>query len=290
MKHYYFKFMKGNNGIELWQKNKKFKLSEDNKIPNIDLSIYFGKWKSEQYPNEIGNPSSMNRKQIDNFFNLQNEKKSVYLWIFYNEYILCFEPTNLNVFNGLDEYIDDNGSYPKSIEAKLIKKLKKIEHPEFFSNINSNQGYNRRTITELKNSEKEYADSIINGKSISIDLNNYYKYLSPTEFETLVFLIFTNEDSMCSSFRGGTLKDYDLRVFMDKEFHGIEKGEHWLQVKLKEYHKANKELLTIHLGDTSLKNKILGIDWINDRIKERKDIKKWLNKCTFNYDLLESKI
>lgn len=220
---------------------------------------------------------------------MRNEKEP-YFWVFYNEHILCFEPINLTVYNGPEEYIDENGSFPKSIETKLINEFEKIKHPEFFSNINCNQRYNRKTISEIKGSEKEYADSLINGIPISIDFTNYYKYLSPTEFETLIFLIFTNENSMCSSFRGGTLKDYDLRVFLEKEFYGIEKGQHWLQIKLKEFHKPNNGLLTIHLGETNLEKRMIGIDWVSERINERQDIKKWLNKCTFNHKLMHSQI
>src|SRR5690554_411323 len=115
MKHYYFKFREKNKGIELWKKKN---------TQNIDLSIYYGDWKFEQYPNNIGNlydRNKRNKTQIDNFFNLKNEQEPVYFWVFHNEDILCFEPTNLNVYNGPEEYIDENGSYPKSIEAKQIK-------------------------------------------------------------------------------------------------------------------------------------------------------------------------
>lgn len=287
MKHFYYKFLIKNKGIELWLKKNE---------QEIDLSIYYGKWKKTDYPDNIGNQNFLRKDQIDRFFNLKKESeqgKEIYFWTFHKEIIYCFKGINLDVYDGPKEYNnkDKNNkieSVPKSIRAQKVMCLSKIDHPEFFSNINSNQSYNRRTLTELKDSAEEYATSLISNKIISVGYRNFYKYLSPTQFETLIFLIFTNKNSLCSSFRGGTLKDYDLRVFLDKEFYGIPTGKHWLQVKLKTIKKSTIEGFTIHVGKTKFKDKIIGIDWIADRIKEREDILRWLTKCVFNYELLKA--
>lgn len=290
MKHYFFKYLTNNKGINIW-------LEKNSQI--IDLSIYYGTWKKEDYPNNIGEENLTNylrREQINRFFELKKQSEPIYFWVFHKELIYCFQAVDLEVYNGPSEYnnYEKNNksveSYPKSIKAELKISLNKIEHPEFFSNINSNQTYNRMTLSELKNEAKEYADSLISNKPIIIDLKNFYKYLSPTQFETLIFLIFTNENSLCSSFRGSTLKDYDLRAFVNEEFKGIEKGTHWLQVKLKESEKSTIDGYTIHTGKTEFENRIIGTDWITDRICERKDILKWLNECIFNYKLIERKI
>lgn len=294
MKHYYFKFLPQNKGLKIWNE----KNPEQNKN-EIHLPIYFGKWKKNEYTNDISRKFSSNKKgikinqdQIDTFFNLENLGVPTYFWIFDEDEILCFEGLDLKVFDGPVEYIDENKSLPKCIKACKIKSYKKIEHPEFFSNINSNQKYNRRTIVELENKEKEYANALINKTRIVIDQNNFLEYLSPTEFETLIFLIFTNEDSVCSSFRGGTLKNYDLRVFLEKDFHGISKGSHWLQVKKKPYNNEPiDEELIFHLGESILPKKI-GTEWIKERVKEREDILKWLQKGVFNseYERLDPKL
>jgi len=283
--------MISNKGIDIWlEKNS----------PNIDLSIYYGDWKKEDYPHNIGEKNLSNylrRDQVDIFFGLKQLDKTIYFWVFHKEYIYCFKAVDLDVYNGPSEYINfkekDNTiieSLPKSIKAERIKILKKIEHPEFFSNINSNQAYNRKTLTELKNGAEEYANALISNKPIRVDLNNYCNYLSPTQFETLIFLIFTNKNSLCSSFRGSTLKDYDLKIILNEEFKGIKRGTHWLQIKLKDVSKSIIDGYIIHKGESDLENKVIGIDWITERICEREDILRWLNKCIFNYELIESKI
>ena len=288
MKHYYFKYLIDNKGIDIWLKKNQ---------NEIDLSIYYGTWKKEDYPDNIGKQHHLSIEQIHRFFELKNENELIYFWVFYKEFIYCFKAIDKEVYNGPCEYINykekDNKiveSLPKSIKAELFERFKKIEHPEFFSNINSNQSYNRMTLTELKNSAKEYSNALVLKKTLRIDLKNYYKYLSPTQFETLIFLIFTNENSLCSSFRGSTLKDYDLRISLTKDFYGLSRGNHWLQVKLKPFEKTNINGYTIHIGKTDFINKVIGIDWITERIKERNDILRWLNECIFNYELIERKI
>lgn len=287
MKHYYFKFLKGNKGIEIWKKQNS---------DEIDLSIYYGNWKVEEYEKKIKEKLHfLSRNQIIDFFSLKESKEDIYFWIYYKDKIYCFKALNLDVYNGSDIYnlyYKDNkiDSYPKSIKAKRILTLNKIDEPEFFSNINSNQKYNRLTLKELENKELNYATAKILKKSILINFENFQEYLSPMQFETLLFLIFSTKNNFCSSFRGGTLKDYDLRIILEENFHEIPKGKHWLQLKFKTNEQLNIDGYLVSLDKTNISKNIIGIDWIKKRIKEREDIVKWLNKAVFDYKLLNNRL
>ena len=205
--------------------------------------------------------------------------------------VLCFKPINGSVYDGPDYLLDENGSFPKSMDAKLIKSYKKYSLPEVFANINSNQKYNRLTIAELKGPERLIADSLINKNVINISHENYFEFLSPIEFETLIFLIFNWDNSFCSSFRGGTLKDFDLRVSLHKDIFGLNEGNYWLQVK--KYVSNDliplKSTILVHLGKTDITNGILGLDWLTSIINNRKKILEWLKQMTFNYEVFNFK-
>ncbi len=287
MEHYYFKYLSSNQGIETWYQYK-------GRSKEIDLSIYYGDWKTvDYYSNNIRDQHINNTKQIDAFFNLKNSNKQIYFWIFYNEKILCFKALALNVYDGPTIHnltFKDKLEYPKSIKAELVQEFFKIDLPEFFSNINCNQYYNRTTIKELKDGELDFANSLIDNRPIKIDDKNIFKYLSPMQFETVLFQIFTTENSFCSSFRGGTLKDYDLRIILNKMFHGIPEGKHWIQVKLKEKAKIEIDGYLAYIGNSNIKDKILGSDWILNRMFERNDILNWLKKCVFDHKLLDFEI
>jgi ADP-ribosylglycohydrolase len=285
MKHYYFKYLIGNEGIEIWLKNK------DESKP-IDLSIYFGEWKTAEYDlAKASETLSVNRNQIAIFFDLEKyANEGVYFWIFHKEYIYCFKGIQLAVFDGTQMYTKTSIEPPKSILAELVEKFKKIDLPEFFSNINSNQFYNRTTIKELIGKEQEIANSLINKTHLNISMERFYEFLSPMQFETLLFQIFNTENSFCSSFRGGTLKDYDLRIVLNKEFHGIPEGKHWIQVKLKKDAQIEIVGYLAYLGISDFENKRIGIDWIRNRTYERKDILNWLEKCVFDNDCLDFEI
>ena len=288
MKHYYFKYLIDNKGIKKW---------EDIGSPKeIDLSIYYGSkkdWKTVDYPENIGEQHANNKRQIDTFFNLKNTKDEIYFWVFYTGKILCFRSINLNVYDGPEIHniiFENKLEYPKSIKAELVYEFNKIDLPEFFSNINSNQKYNRTTIKMIENSELEFANSLIDKRPIRIDIKNILKYLSPMQFETLLFQIFTTENSFCSSFRGGTLKDYDLKIIINKMLHGIPVGKHWIQVKLKGATENHDDLYLAHIGKSDIEKKILGSDWILNRVLERNDILNWLKNCVFDHELLDFEI
>lgn len=278
MKNYYFKFQIANRGFGIW-------LEQDKKSNVVPLSIYYGRWKAAELSDGLAQRTTTSaKKQIETFYDLQKEK-DVYFWIFYQGKVYCFKGVNLKVFDGPDKYIYPDGDLPKSVEAELFCTYEKINLPEFFSNINANQHYNRGTICKLYGSAEKFASALISGNKLNINAGNFYEYLSPTEFETLIFLIFNSNGNLCSSFRGGTLKDYDLRVRLFNDFKGMPSGVHWIQVKLKskEELKIKGYLISLH-DKTNLAEKTIGIDWIKDRIKESTHIQNWLKEMIFNYD------
>ncbi|MCR9666538.1 hypothetical protein, partial [Vibrio parahaemolyticus] len=119
---------------------------------------------------------------------------------------------------------------------------------------------------------------------------NFLNFLSPTEFETLAFMIFSNDRVVCSSYRGGTLKDYDLRIKVFDEFHGISVGTHWVQVKFKNNYKSKDGLLTITMNSvTNLDRNIIGRDWLEARVNDSVVIRKWLNQMVFDYLVFQVK-
>jgi hypothetical protein len=300
MKNYYFKFQKGNKGFDLFFSSKEYyseALGLQKNKKEFPLSIYFGMWKSDEYEKGIEivkeyHKSSLNgfhksKAQIKCFYDIPKNKEKTYFWSFYNDIVICFKPKDLTICDG-PEYLNiKKESLPKSINCIIHKVYKKIDLPEVFSNINANQKYNRGTIRELENSEKIIADHILSNKKIDITYKNLLEYLSPMEFETLLFLIFNNvkDELLCSSYRGGTLKDYDLRIKAKKDFHGVKKGSHWIQVKLKKESIKLKHGYYAYLGTSDFDKNYIGRDWLIDRIKERPDIIKWLNEMVFDYNV-----
>jgi len=286
MMHYYFKFQTGNTGFEKFPN-----LKEGDNVP---LSIYYGKWKCAE-KNNIRIPSQKDfrsKKQIDEFFSIKDNLINVFFWSFYNDEVLYFKPVDGVIYDGPDYLIDENGSFPKSMDMKLIKTYKKYSLPEVFANINSNQKYNRLTIAKLDGPEKSIADSLIKKNEINISHQNYFKFLSPIEFETLIFLIFNSDNSFCSSFRGGTLKDFDLKISLRKDIFELKKGDYWVQSKkldIKDNEPPKKGMILVHLGKTDVSNRIIGLDWLNNIISTRKDILEWLKEMTFNYEMYNFK-
>lgn len=288
MKHFYFKFQASNVGFKNWIKGKNH---EEIRVGDaIELSIYYGEWKTDDFrTNNIGKQSKIRLFQILTFFEIEMMKDDVFFWIFDTDKIFCFRAIDKKIYDGVEPYSEkEKKNYSKSIKAELFKSFSKIELPEFFANINSNQYYNRGTIREFKSSVKEFADSLIVNKPIKINSDNFLEFVSPIQFETLLFLIFNTENSICSSFRGGTLKDYDLKINVINDFHGIPIGKHWIQVKLKNRFPKNKSIdYMAYKGKTDLGTKLIGSEWIIDRIKDRKDILNWMHKSLYDFELFD---
>lgn len=293
-KHYYFKFQTDNRGFKKWY-DSDYKISSQNPI---QLSIYYGKWKANEKNKGLtieDNKSIKSSSQINTFYSIKDKYDKVFFWIFYKEEIFCFKPIDGMVYDGPPDLFDGSGSDPKSMKSLLVKIYKKHELPEIFANINANQKYNRGTIAEIKGTEEKIANLLINLDKIPISKENWFEFLSPIEFETLIFLIFNYGNSLCSSFRGGTLKDVDLKVSL-KRFEEFKDGRYWIQVKKKEAKKEemnncrNKDdRILVHLGKSNIPTRILGKDWLTKMIEQRKDIQRWLENMTFKYDLFKFK-
>lgn len=290
MRHFYYKYLKDNWGLETNLNLLKLEDIDKLKGKEIILSIYFGHWKADEVNKGIEMQQYMiSKNQIEHFYSLENSLDDDYFWIFHKENILMIKIIKSKIFDGPEDLYNPDPKFktpPKSIKGEVIKVLKKIELPEVFSNINSNQKYNRRTLQELENTEKVIADSIVNNNKINITNDNFLDYLSPTEFETLIFLIFSNEKVTCSSYRGGTLKDYDLRIKVKENIKFFNTGEHWIQVKYKSEYKRkneNETFYTIYNGLNNVDDKLLGREWLLENIKGNKIILNWLKEMTFDY-------
>ena len=263
------------------------------------MSIYFGDWKTEDYCNNFINTSQdiqvniqKNRDQIDTFFELQDKKdgEDKFLWVFYDDGIYCFKPEG-KVYNNHDPIDDKCTDTAKSIKCNLVKKFDKSALPEIFANINSNQRYNRKTIAKLGDIESKIADRLLtnsSNSSLKIDDKDIFDYLSPLQFETLVFLIFNSDNLICSTYRGGTLPYVDLK-FKD------ENGEvHYIQIKKKNLTlpeayalKHDPKLYIIHSGDAEdIEKNIYGFNWLIMQISQQSKIKDWIR---FNLDFFDLK-
>jgi len=299
MKNYYFKFGYSNN---LFKSLLKEKFKKDNKEfevgDNIDLAIFFNKtfdnesWTVEDWKNDkVTTKKDFNYKQIDCFLKCPNPDNESYLWIFNNGKIYVFEPKgqpwtgkagfydHIKKINGKD-YI---GEIPKYIEFEIIKIFKNSELPESFSTINANQKYNRRTIKKLEDIEDEIAIHLINhgtDEIMKIENDTLLNYLSPIQFETLIFLIFHHNKYFVSTYRGGTRKDIDLVIDpYDKLGMFQENKKSNLQIKKKDdTPKLAEEVdFYIYTGETLLDKHILGKDWI-ERQLDNSNVNNWLNQ------------
>lgn len=296
MNNYYFKFLEKNEGLHQW-------VAHGKNLIDVDLSIYYDdhfsspefKWKADQKDAAIEHyrkdkKKSKNIRQIEVFYKLEFEL-DCYFWIFMGDKVYAYKGIDLKVKDGEGFMkVKKNESNPKSISVKLHngEAYKKECLPEFFSNINSNQKYNRGTIEKLGDAENEFATALIKSQKVIVNKWNFHEYLSPIEFETLIFLIFNDNDkgNMCSSFRGGTLKDFDLRVKVNNPFSDIPAGTYLIQLKKKngKPKTESKKYYYIHTGEKqNVEKKELGIQWIREQIENTPFIKKWLREMTFNY-------
>ena len=290
MDHYYFKFGIANEKFEELIEKKVIQKKVSEKIP---LSIYFWQDGVDGKADYLLK-SKAQKKQVNAFFDVDKKPKEIYFWIFYREKIFCYQAENGKIFNGDEQYPcliserEINKKFrPKSMIAVCEKIYEKVDLPEVFANINSNQSYNRGTIKKIRDSEKEIADSLINNEKISINRENYFNFLSSVELETLIFLIFNTATSFCSSFRGGTLKDFDLKVSLSDNLYSLEKGDHWIQVKHKDNEGKQKNHNNTIFIDHNEDNPH-GVEWLKEIIDGRPDIQRWLKGMTFKYEMYDT--
>lgn len=290
MKHYYFKFGPKNNFFA-------YHLSKDD-VKEIDLAIFFGtNWSVKMYFDNPSDVETENRKfgnftQIQNFMECQKTKS--YFWIFYDGKVYLYEPLDKSVpRTGEKGFYDNRGikgdvykdSTPKFIRFRLIEIFESTRLPESFSTINANQKYNRKTIKEFVGIEKQIASHIVDygldNMKMRIPIDGYktFEYLSPIQFETLIFLIFHHNDCYVSAYRGGTRKDIDLVIRSYGDFDCFKSGNYNIQLKMDDV--KNPKMydvdFLIHLGKTSVEDRVLGMDWIEKQLKQVK-VSLWLKE------------
>lgn len=186
----------------------------------------------------------------------------------------------------------------KLFKAKLaFPPLQYSEVINTFASINANRYHNSKTISELKEGSVLYdiAESIVkikllDGKAKSpknINFEEKLKYLSPTQFETLVFLTLYELGYFPSSYRGGTGKDYDILLYDgDKNISKKLEGKSYISVKLNSsqthYSLPNEEqsiyVFGINDSKASSKNSINILELIENLEEEKKSrVNKWVN-------------
>ncbi|MFY0674514.1 MAG: hypothetical protein JXQ87_14035 [Bacteroidia bacterium] len=270
--HYYFKFQTANAGLAKH-------IALGNK--EVPLCIYYNDWlardvKTNEEIYEIKDLNSNQKGQIKVFYHAAITRANVFFWLFDKQNIYLFKRKKTGVFDADMKLWKTEKSKPKGILFKQEKVLKKSEVFDFFAALNSNQGYNRRTIARLEGYTEEYANHLVLNTKPSITLENYFNFMSPTQFETLVFLILNQGENFCSSYRGSTVYGYDLRASIE-HLDGFKKGRHLVQIKKQDFGTDALGAYTlIHLGKTIKSKNILGKDWIKKQIEINPKIKDWL--------------
>jgi hypothetical protein len=285
MNNYYFKFGYSNELFEYYHKS--ISIGTE-----IELPIFFEKWTIED---RMSSPEyekdRRNHTQINYFLNSPNEKS--YYWIFQKGKIYVFRPiepakTNNNeLYKDHPNYKNYKDTIPKTIKSRLVKIIRGADVPEIFSTINANQSYNRKTIELFRKEEKSISTYLINEEIGKMKISNKEKlnYLSPIQFETLIFLIFHHHNFFVTTFRGGTRKDIDLMVkSYDSDVDTFKMGnKYFLQIKkydmLLSHPRLNMEGndFLVHLGKTDIERNILGRDWIYNKISCSSKVDDWLN-------------
>lgn len=292
--HFYFKFGEG---------NQHFKSVPEGE--SLELSIYFNKekqgWKIERFlqdgqfkQTEFERAAAENEISVSDIsqaatfikISLPENRERCFLWIFKHPEIFAFQPVGL-VSDGDLDTSKVVGQQPKQMPT-ICKRIFKVENvPEFFAALNAHQGYNRCTIRHFENPAiHAIAEHLLFPKAekLKIAASQKFDFLSPVQFETLVFLIFHHAGAFCSTFRGGTRPEIDLSVEFSEtpKLSGFtSSGKYFLQVKMKntevkKLKPSNDGEYLIWLGETDLTQKILGKDWLERQIAQSNEVRNWL--------------
>lgn len=320
-KYYYFKL--GSSNFIFKQMLEQYKLANGNidfskmkSESKLPIAIYYDyggnrNWISSTTTTEIESKFSKQSTVKKNILTFKNEVlKGSIIWITCDLHTYCFECVDDKLFEvhkGTYDFLWED--YKKKTKWTSLPKAKyfKLKHvwphdqvPQFFASINSNQRYNRSTIKELNNSELDVARAMIdsisgNPGSITIDSSNFYKYISPSQFETLIHHIYLFKGGIPESYKGVAREHIDLTVY---DVDGLSR----LDIQIKQYDVGQKEaqklvslpnvknFKLIHTGQYS-SSEVFGIDWIMDQIQHFNSAKgnirpvnEWLSK-QFSYDI-----
>ncbi|MGA2624234.1 MAG: hypothetical protein ABSF91_10305 [Bacteroidota bacterium] len=285
MNHYYFKFGGANRFLKQCINERNAALSKKDSLP---LAIYFGDWKVEDYLKGRTVNDGKDRDQIDPFFHAaQTDRANSVFWLF-DDLIYALVPQTA-VYNGGMK--DAEFPCPKAVDSTVVKIFEKAQLPEAFASINSFQKYNRKTIVKLENEEAEVAEWLFteSGHKAKMHITKERRlfFLSPLQFETLVFLIFHHHRIFCSTYRGGTLKDVDLNIRGRNQvsvagvcFH----DNAAIQVKKCDYLSGRPRLRLangvslVHLGDSFPERRVYGKAWVEASLTPLSAVDNWLNE------------
>ena len=283
MNHYFFKFGKANDFFK-----------ESNNIQNdslapLSLSIFFNKYKSWTVEDYYVDKRAVNRGedsgQISTFFDAANNRDTVF-WLFFEDFIYALIPQS-EVYNGTITEAMDKAEYgqPKAVNVTIFKKIDKKGLPEAFASINSYQKYNRRTIVKLEKEEEEIAEWVYTHSDsickMLIIKDRRFFYLSPLQFETLIFLIFHHNNIFCTTYRGGTLEGVDFKLRTQKEvsIEGMQLNDNiYVQVKKDNcpHLPLKNGIILVHLGKSFPDKHIYGLDWIEFCLRKLPGVENWL--------------
>jgi hypothetical protein len=285
MNHYYFKFGEANCFIKQCIQDNGGVLPPQSQVP---LSIYFGNWAVEDYRAGCTVNEGKDRDQIDAFFHVADHRNESVLWLF-DDLVYSLIPQS-DVYNG-GGMTNADYTHPKAINSTVVQTFKKSQLPQAFASINSFQKYNRKTIVKLQNEEAEIAEWLFSqphrNAKMSIRRERRLFFLSPLQFETLIFLIFHHHEIFCSTYRGGTLKDVDLNirarnVTTIRDMQVL--GDAAVQVKKSNVLigqpnlQLSNDIYLVHLGYSFPKRNIFGKDWVENCVAQLPAVENWLNQ------------
>ena len=259
------------------------------------------------------------KNQIDAFYNQNQYRENSYCWLFHEQKIYVFQSDSdiydlkdypcskfkefCNVIKTWNRDTDYKLTRPnqfnlwhnaKLCKARLLLTLESYDVIHQFSSTNANRGYNSKTIIKLKDNLSNTAEDILsiklkNGsnKDLPDSFEKRLKYLSPIQFETLVFLVLYELGYLPSNYRGGTGKDHDILInnnneTLSKKLDGI----NYISVKLNSSQTYSKLLPgTIYvfgiIDDKPPSKSFLNINILelfNDLENNKKEkIKKWIS-------------
>ena len=275
-RHFFFKQGAGNCGFHTIKKNVDDNLDSGKREP-FELGVFFSSLLTEnttQNDLETTRELSKNKKQICSFINLE---KDDCLWLFDRE-IYCFKCVDKKIreypagSHNTPEYLNEgmDGISAKVKTFELVKRKKLEEVSEMFSTTSSNLSYNRRTIVEFEqNTHYDICEHILSGNPIKINKDNFITHLSPSQFETLNFLIFYFSGKIPKSHVGRSRKYIDLEVLDPKTgytvFYQVKKYDLKNDQKLRKEIR-DKDIWLIHTGKTDNSKMMLGKEWVLSQI------------------------
>ncbi len=314
MKYYFFKFPQNEEGekvtqLDYWLQNEgKNKGKIKNVIGDMAVAVYYGKtttsmvnnWiKDEEekkitiskiHEEMIKNNGGTNYDNLKTFFNACKEKQwpTTRFLVFDKETILILQPisvvNDLNE-NQLSEYLEKFSKRelqkPKYARCKFIKKVERKNAPSLLATMTSDQSFNRNTCKEIKGQHKDAINFCLDKDKKIKKIKNAIElldYLSPVQFETLVFLNFHERDYHCHAHRGSTTVGFDFIVKKTDSLKEVEEEDSMIDELKATIEVKHKTIKAPTQADYTVALRFRGPE--NEKILDG----KWLLKKTFDND------